>query len=184
MEFIMAISILEFKELFPYLTSHVGDSAVDSLISVAGEHAYSTGDIVIQDNTSPDKLFFILSGDLSSFIEINGREIELGNLKPGDIAGEVSMFGNCPTTSTVMAKTDCTMLALSKTSLNQLQATAPEFVSQLLRTITSTLASRLLKSDKLLYQRFADKGNLDNKSHITPPLHEWCATMYQRIHSY
>lgn len=180
----MAVSILEFRKLFPSLTDNVDDSTVGALLSAMEEYAYSEGDTVIQDNMSSDKLFFILEGDLSSHIEKNGERIKLGEIKPGDIIGEVSLFGNCPTTSTVMAKTDCTLITLSKADLNQLQTTAPEFVSQLLRTITSTLASRLLKSDKLLYQRFADKGNLDKKSHITPPLHEWCATMYQRMHGH
>ncbi|MCK4816625.1 cyclic nucleotide-binding domain-containing protein, partial [bacterium] len=153
----MAVSILDFREQFPSLTNHIDNSSIDALISVVKECAFSEGDTVIQDNTSSDKLFFILNGYLSSFIEINGEKIKLGEISPGDIAGEVSMFGNCPTTSTVMAKTDCTLFTLSKADLDQLQTTAPEFVGQLLRTTTSTLASRLLGSDKLLYQRFADK---------------------------
>ena len=180
----MSTSNQEFRECFPSLITNINDSSVDALISIAEECVFSVGDTVIQDNSPSDKLFFILDGNLSSFIEKKGEKIELGEISPGDIAGEVSMFGNCPTTSTVIAKTDCTLLTLSKADLNQLQITAPEFVSQLLRTTSSTLASRLLRSDKLLYQHFADKGGRDNKSHGTPSLHEWCAAMYQHMHGH
>jgi CRP/FNR family transcriptional regulator len=180
----MPTSNQEFRERFLSLTKNIPDSSVDELISIAKECVFSAGDTVIQDNSPSNKLFFILDGNLVSFIERNGNKIELGEMKPGGIAGEVSMFGDCPSTATLMAKTDCRLLALGKEDLNQLQESTPELISQLLRTISNTLASKMLASDKLLYQRISGKEENDTGYNDIPSFIAWCTTMYQRIHGH
>lgn len=178
----MAVSNMEFRERFPYLVTHIDDSSVSSLISVADERTFSVGDIVIRDNTLSDKLFFMLEGSLNSFIEKDGEIINLGEINPGEIAGEISMFGECPTTATVIAKTDCRLLTLDKVNLNRLQDSAPEFVSQLLRVIFKTLANRLIISDKLLYQHLSGEGEQSEEYRNIPALVAWCTKVYQCMH--
>jgi CRP-like cAMP-binding protein len=178
----MSTSNQEFRECFPSLTTNINDSSIDALISIAEECVFSEGDIVVQDDSPSDKLFFVLSGILSSYIEKNGEKIELREMTAGDTAGEIPMFGNCPTTATVIAKTDCRLLAINRADLDQLRTTAPSFVSRLLRTISYTLADRLLKSDKLLYQRFAINEDQDLESHGTSSLTIWCTNMYKQLH--
>ena len=178
----MTSSLQGFRKRFPTLTTHIDDTAIHALLSAAEECEFSIGDIVIHDNSPSDKLFFIMEGDLGSYIDRNGEKIELGEMKAGDIAGEVSMFGNCPTTATVGAKSDCTLLTISKTDLKRLQTSAPELVSQLLRRLSAILAARLLASDQLLYQQFAEK--VDIESEDTASFIRWCTTMYQRMHNH
>jgi CRP/FNR family transcriptional regulator len=178
----MAISRQEVREHFPSLTSHINDSAIDALISTAEECRFSGGETVIQDNSPLDKLFFILDGYLSSYIERNGEKLELGEIAPGDFAGEVSLFGNCPTTATVVAKTDCQLLTLSKTGLEQLQTSNPQLVSRLLRIISGTLASRLLTTDKLLYQRLVGESPREMHPGDTSSFIAWCTGLYKRMH--
>lgn len=180
----MSTSNQEFRNHFPSLATHLNDSSIDAFLAIAEEALFSTGDTVIQDNSLNDKLFLVFEGELESFIEKDGGIIELGELKPGDIAGEISMFANCPTTATVVAKTDCKLLYIRKSDLSALKTNAPSFVNQLLRNASYTLASRLLTSDNLLYQHFSDKGIREKKSQGTPSLHEWCAVMYQHMHGH
>ena len=154
-----------FEERFPSLTAHIDNTAIDALLSIAEECEFSAGDTIIEDNSPSDKLLFILDGTLSSFIEKNGKRIELGEINSGDVAGEISMFGACPTTASVVAKTNCKLLSISKSDLNQLKTTAPSFVGQLLKSISHTIARRLLIADKLLYQRFTNDEEQLSESH-------------------
>lgn len=178
----MAISHQEVRDRFPSLTSHIPNSAIDALIASAKEREFSAGETVIQDNSPLDKLFFILEGQLSSYIERNGEKVVLGEIIPGDIAGEVSLFGNCPTTAMVSAKTDCRLLTLDKPALDKLQTSQPVLVSRLLRNISDTLASRLLTTDKLLYQRFVGEKSPQMQAVDTSSFLAWCTSMYKRMH--
>lgn len=176
----MLTSYQEFIEKFPDLSSHISNVEIDTVLSTLEESNLTAGEIIIHDNSHLETLFFILDGKLSSYIERNGNKIELGELKPGDIAGEVSLFGNCPTTASVITISDCRILKLHKADLDKLQQSSPEFVSRLLRKTSQLLASRLLTSDKLLYQYLAIETEHPGEGHTS--FIDWCTTLYQRMH--
>jgi CRP-like cAMP-binding protein len=173
-------SYQEFSEKFPELSAHISAAEINTLLSTLEESHLAAGEIIIHDNSSSDTLFFIVDGKLSSYIEVNGKKIELGELNPGDIAGEVSLFGNCPTTASVITIANSRILKLHKADLEKLQEISPEFLSHLLRTISKILATRLLTSDKLLYQFLSIESEQPGIGHTS--FIEWCTELYQRIH--
>jgi len=176
----MLTSSQEFIEKFPALSVHTPQAEIDTLLCSLEESYLTAGEIIIHDNSVSETLYFILNGKLSSYIERNGEKIDLGVLNPGDIAGEVSFFGNCNTTASVITIADCRILKLHKTDLVKLQEITPEFLSRLLRTISNILATRLLTSDKLLYQYLSIESEQPGSSHTS--FIDWCTELYQRIH--
>jgi CRP-like cAMP-binding protein len=176
----MLTSSQEFIEKFPALSVHIPQAEIDTLLCSLEESYLTAGEIIIHDNSVSETLYFILNGKLSSYIERKGEKIDLGVLNPGDIAGEVSFFGNCHTTASVITISDCILLKLHKTDLARLQDISPEFISRLFQTTSKILAARLITSDKLLYQYLAIKAEQTDRE--KPSFIEWCTTLYQRMH--
>ena len=175
----ISISADEVRECFPSLTSHLDTSTIETFITIARTRSYPKNSIIIQDNSTSQKLYFLLKGSLNTSINKNGKKIRLNETRPGDFIGEVSMFGNCPTTATVTASTDSEMLVIDREELNRLQVLAPDFVNRLLREISKTLTKRLLNTDKLLC-----KGFINTPDNSTTPAHAWYTSLYQRMHGH
>jgi len=179
----MSASTQEFRELFPKFTSLLDTSAIESFVTAANEVTYSKGSTIILENTISNKLFFLLEGTLNAYIEKNGKRINLGETPPGSIIGEVSFFGDCPTTATLAAKTDCKMFVLGKAEFGKLQTEVPQFASQLLRTTSIMLTTRLHNTDKKLCQGFIDQET-DPQTNIIPGLVVLYTNIYKLMHGH
>jgi len=172
----------EFKRNFPTLTANTSIEKLEKLVNRMNEKSYSKGETIIQDGLKQSSLFFVMDGILSAFIIEKGQRLELGDTLPGNIAGEISVFGNCSATATIEAKTDCKLLTLDKSDLKYLQESTPEILGQLLRLTAKTIANRIVKSDKLVYQRFCEE-TIGEENNLQMLL-SWCAGLYQQIHGY
>lgn len=172
----------EFKLNFPTLTANTSLEKLEELVGMMNEESYSKGKIIIQDGLKQSSLFFVMDGTLSAFIIEKGQRLELGDTLPGNIVGEISLFGNCTTTATIEAKTDCKLLTLNKSDLKYLQESTPEILGQLLRLTAKTIANRIVTSDKLVYQKFCDE-TIEDENNLQMLL-SWCAGLYQQIHGY
>jgi CRP-like cAMP-binding protein len=53
--------------------------------------SYASGDVVIEENENANDILLVLSGELS--VEISSQR-ELARIKPGDMLGEMGLFGN------------------------------------------------------------------------------------------
>ena len=179
----MSASSKEFRELFPKFTSLLEIATIESFITAANEVTYTRGDIIILESTTSNNLFFLLEGTLNAYVEKNGKRINLGETPPGSIIGEVSFFGDCPTTATVVAKTDCKMYVLGKAEFGKLKAEVPQFASQLLRTASIMLTNRLHNTDKKLCQGFIDQET-DPQSNIMPGLVALYTNIYKLMHGH
>lgn len=172
----------EFKKHFPALTAHTSSEKLEHLVSKMKLELPSKGKTLLQEGVKQDRLFFLINGVLSASIIEKGKRLELGDTVPGNIVGEISIFGNCSTTATIVAKTDCKLLTLNKSDLIYLQESTPEILGKLLRLTAKTIADRIIMSDKLLYQKFCDE-TLEGDNNL-PMFLAWCAHVYQQIHGY
>ena len=172
----------EFKRNFPTLTANTPLEKLEELVGMMDETSYSKGKTIIQDGLNQNSLFFVMDGILNAFIIEKGQRLELGETLPGNIAGEISVFGNSTATATIEAKTDCKLLTLDKADLKYLQESTPEILGQLLRLTAKTIANRIVISDKLVYQKFCDEAIKEENN--LQMLLSWCSGLYQQIHGY
>lgn len=179
----MSASTKEFREFFPKFTSLLDTSTIESFVTAANEVTYPKGSIIIPENTISNQLFFLLEGTLNTYVEKNEKRINLGESPPGSILGEVSFFGDCLTTATVAATTDCNMFVLGKAEFDKLQTEAPQFVSQLLRTTSITLTNRLHDTDKKLCQGFIDQETVP-QSNVIPGIVALYTNIYKLMHGH
>jgi CRP-like cAMP-binding protein len=90
---------------------------------------FKKGDAILQEGKKGTGLFLLLNGKLSVVkTRDDGQELELAELGPGDLFGEMSLLTNQPTTASVVALTDCFVLRLSKKNFDEVIMTHPQIL--------------------------------------------------------
>ncbi len=110
------------------------------------------GDTLFLKGEPADKIYFVLSGTLGAFRETpNGQTEFIGHIRPGEPAGEMSLFlggidldgdgtpNDVPHTSSVYALRDTEVVALSREGWHQLVKSEPELLEQMIRIILRRL---------------------------------------------
>ena len=71
---------------------------------------FKDGDIIFNQGDAPDVLYTVRSGAVKIFRTLDGKPTTLGVLKPGDIFGEMAVFGHQPRSASAQAvgSTECT----------------------------------------------------------------------------
>ncbi|MGH2410785.1 MAG: cyclic nucleotide-binding domain-containing protein [Chloroflexota bacterium] len=81
---------------------------------------YQPGSVVIKQGSEGDQFFIVVDGEVDVVSEKpDGSEEVLGTLGPGESFGEAALLLNSPRTATVRARTPLRVLALDRTTFEQ-----------------------------------------------------------------
>jgi cAMP-dependent protein kinase regulator len=95
-------------------------------------HDVAPGTVVIHEGEEGRGLFVVLAGELDvSRRASDGTTVPLGNLKTGDVFGEMALLRNMKTTATVVATRPATVLFLAREYVARIVAAMPEIKSYL-----------------------------------------------------
>ena len=95
-------------------------------------HDVAPGTHVINEGEEGRGLFVVLSGELDvSRRASDGTTVPLGQLKTGDVFGEMAVLRNARTTATVVAQRAATVLFLAKEYITRIVGAVPEIKSYL-----------------------------------------------------
>ena len=85
------------------------------------ERRLKKGEVLFRTDDPGDELFLIFSGDIVVSKPVTGRvEQVLSRMRPGEVFGEMSVFGDERTRSaTIQAETDAILLSLHRDDLSQ-----------------------------------------------------------------
>lgn len=73
------------------------------------------GDVLFRKGDEPKALLMVVEGIVKiSALSVEGREITLNLIRPGDILGEIALFDGHPRTADALAMTDCEVLAIDR----------------------------------------------------------------------
>ena len=90
---------------------------------------FKKGDVLLRQGKKGAGLFLLLNGKLRVTTEkAEGGGVELAELGPGDLFGEMSLLTNQPTTASVTALSDCFVLRLSKKNFDEVIMTHPQIL--------------------------------------------------------
>jgi CRP-like cAMP-binding protein len=130
-----------------YILGQLNDSDVEWLAQHGTRRALSDGQIIVQEGRSIDTLFITLSGQFRVSLR-DGQEV--ARLAAGEVVGEISFVDASPPGATVTAVGAASVLALSKSLLQQrLSADAP-FAARFYRALAIFLADRLRATTRRL----------------------------------
>jgi CRP-like cAMP-binding protein len=141
--------VAEFQTQFPDIARDLGDANLEILLDGASVQEIAPERIVIRDRMPVDFLFFVLSGTLSVSIEDNNKAMRLGQVKPGEWLGEVSVLsGELLASATVTTETPCKLLRVHHMTFEKL-LTENEAVAQvLLKHFIHLMTKRLRGSNQ------------------------------------
>lgn len=100
----------------------------------------SAGTNMITADQPGEVVYVLLEGTVKILIEqMDGREVILAFLGPGDTVGEMSLVDSAGRSANVMTMEKCTFLWMDRTSFQELLRNVPEFAQNLVRLLSSRL---------------------------------------------
>jgi len=108
---------LKSQEIF----AHLSDDEIEAIAGDSHQIHYEAGSKIQYDTDEVDAFDIVISGVVEVSTELaGGRKIVIGELKPGDSYGLVSMFTDTPISSEWIAQTDVTLIRINLQSMKRL----------------------------------------------------------------
>ncbi len=181
----MDMTAVEFKKLFPSIAEHCGPLGLEDLLDAIEIRNVHSGEMVTADGELCDSLFLVADGNLISQITNEKETIRLGTHTKGECFGEVNILDPGPSTNTVIATEDSTLLILSYDTFHTLDKPHPNMTGNILRMLSSILVERCRLADRLLFSKYSYiEGVRDNDSRKKYSLIDWGRELLQKLHGH
>ena len=113
----------------------------------------SAGDTVCREGDRSDFVCFVVRGCLDIVkANVDGGEVVIAHLRPGDSMGEMALVDNEPRSATVRVAEDATLIVLTHKGLEQLRKRSPNAVTQIMENIARLLCVQLRRTSSQLAQ--------------------------------
>ena len=93
------------------------------------------GETLVTEGEAGDTAYVIQTGELEVFQESGGREVFLAARKTGEVIGEMAVLEESPRTATLKARTDSTLIAIGKESMDHLLSTSISAANAMFHTM-------------------------------------------------
>jgi CRP/FNR family cyclic AMP-dependent transcriptional regulator len=108
--------------------------------------AWPAGSFVFQKGTAGEALYIVLSGQVRIYDVVDGFEIEIARIGPGDFFGEMSLLLETTHTKNVQAVEDSELLVLMKDSFRRLFDAKPDLAALVHRRLEERRAEAEAKN--------------------------------------
>lgn len=134
-----------FQGMSPYATKKV--------VLLSQMQDFDTGEVIIEKGTRSSGMYVVLKGEAQVQFTRGELQLDLDNLKPGDVFGEIGFSGeNVERTATVIAAEPMTVVRLDAAGARQGLRFYPRIAARLHQNISNILGQRLVES----HERLAD----------------------------
>jgi serine/threonine-protein kinase len=106
---------------------------------------FALGETIVTEGEQGDKAYIIVSGTCRVYKLINGQQVALTDLGPGDVFGETAVFAKTERTATVQAYTEVSLLEVTRDVLDEELG-----LGSWVGSFVSALAKRYVETDKQL----------------------------------
>ena len=119
------------------LLETLSDREFTELEGKLGRREFEPGDIIIEDETHGDELYFLVQGRVR-IVKVNqeGSEHLLAVLHAGDCFGELELIAGRPRSARVTAVEETVAYALHRSAFEQLLAASPAFSTRLMQVLS------------------------------------------------
>lgn len=112
--------VTRMKGRSPSRTGSLQTADVNRLASVAEHKTYPPGAIICQEGEPGRSCFVLLSGTLQIIKWVDGTELELAQLMPGSVVGQIVLADGGPRSASIRAASDVEMLELDRVTFERL----------------------------------------------------------------
>jgi CRP/FNR family cyclic AMP-dependent transcriptional regulator len=97
------------------LLSVLGEQELALLTGVVTRKSFARGGLILTAGAPTDSLYILLSGRIKVFMsDLDGREVILSILGPGEFFGEMGLIDNSPRSANVVTLDPCELLCITK----------------------------------------------------------------------
>ena len=120
-------------------TELFGQLSLDDLLVIDGvtrQEDFLAGQVVCRQGTEGHELYVVYRGEVVVEREVDGEQVPVATLGPGEPLGEMALFDALPRSATVVAKTDCTLLVLQHRQFLHIAEQRPEILTEVARVLS------------------------------------------------
>ncbi len=131
----MTYSFLDKRKLLTHniLFKQIPLNDIDNIVAISAEIHFSDSQIIFQKGDVSDSLLAVLDGQVRiSTSSMEGKEIILNTIYPGEVFGEIAFIDGRERSATATAVGDCTLLSVSHNDFIPFLKKNPEITIQLL----------------------------------------------------
>jgi CRP-like cAMP-binding protein len=139
------------------------DAQINELLASAHRVRYGRGEVIIEQNHDGDSMFVLLEGTADVLVAVSGHRTRVAGLGAGDCFGEMSLLTGEPRSATVMARSDCDVMEIGKTSVAEMLQQSPE----LLQSLSEMLAKRRLENEGALAESAQARARAETQKQYT-----------------
>lgn len=126
-------------------------------VIVAGQiKELKKGDLLFREGDSSDAMYVIKKGKIAITKSKGSGEVELAELNPGEMLGEMAFFDNKPRSAGARAKADSVVIILPFAALYAQFKTFPEWLKAMVKNVNSKLRDANAKIKNLEKETQAD----------------------------
>jgi CRP/FNR family transcriptional regulator, cyclic AMP receptor protein len=140
------------------LFSELSAEELDKVARVAVPRRYPGGSIILREGDPGDTCYVVRAGTARVVRQhADGRAITLTNLGPGEIFGELAMFGGDVRSATVEAVDDLQAVAILAGDLKRLLGEHPEIAVKLLGALAARLRETNARISRQSFQKVSSR---------------------------
>jgi CRP/FNR family transcriptional regulator, cyclic AMP receptor protein len=129
-----------------YLFKNLNDAEIQRVCRLLQEVNFKHGEKILEEGRAGNALYIIWSGRVRITREFDKESFVLTELDPCDFFGEMSLIDNSPTSATVVADSDTTLLKMSREDFKLITSEHDELCSKLWESIARSLTTRIRKT--------------------------------------
>lgn len=121
--------------------------------------------VIIKEGTTGDEMFIIESGRVEVFLTRGDLVLMLTELQDFSFFGEMALLTDKPRSATVKALSDCRLLSLKQSDLNEIINENPKVAAKFLMAMGENLSNRIMATNANLENYFLiNQAIVDNES--------------------
>jgi len=133
--------VLQLEEVFPV------PEKVRPFMSYLEKLRVKSGYVLFQQGEIPDALYFVESGQVSLFLELeNGQTKRLGTSSAGTVVGDAGLYRRSPHPVSAIADRSSRLYRLSNEAIDKMQEENPQLAAVFHQFIARLLAERLVQA--------------------------------------
>jgi CRP-like cAMP-binding protein len=150
-----------------YIFGLLDDSDVETMVKLGRRRTLAAGEVLITQGQRLDRLYILLSGHMEVSVADLGQVAVLGS---GEMLGEMAFVDDAPTSASVTALDQISLLELARDGLEACFVTNPGFGMRFYKAISVFLADRMRSTVARL--GYGKGGALDDDALLEDELDE------------
>jgi CRP-like cAMP-binding protein len=134
--------------------SHLSETDIAALASCLQSRRVARGDLVFRQGDAGDTLMVVDQGHLTVLVrDAEGKQRAVAEVSAGALLGEMACLDPSPRSATVLARTDASVLVLSRDALQALRAYAPGSAAVVYDVVLRAVLARLGEVNAQMIER-------------------------------